>query len=356
MPATTCRADRRVELAAGKIVEEKQWLGALHDKIVDRHGDQIDADRVVAGGLDRDLDLGADAVGGGHQDRIGKAGGLEVEQAAKAADFGAGAWARRQAHQRLDQFHHAVAGIDIDAGRRVARLIHGATNRTDHPSRQGRDCSAPPTSESPGAQARARRYIGWLNDGAPEVGVEPTGTRVALDSNRLGSGWKACREPGHAVSIPNLITLGRIILVPDRGLGDHVGRDAHRLSVVPGGRDQRCRRWLPRQALPHGERAWRLSRSAGRQGADRVDLCFARHRRRAADLPGHPRRVARHHDHRRVPAGLAGRTGRCRSGRCAISKVNTVAQILLATLVLAEQGFGFDAALLSKSPWRWSPS
>jgi cardiolipin synthase (CMP-forming) len=31
-----------------------------------------------------------------------------------------------------------------------------------------------------------------------------------------------------------------------------------------------------------------------------------------------------------------------------ISKVNTVAQILLATLVLAERGFDFDAAVLSK--------
>ena len=30
-----------------------------------------------------------------------------------------------------------------------------------------------------------------------------------------------------------------------------------------------------------------------------------------------------------------------------VSKANTVAQILLATLVLAEQGFGFDAALAS---------
>ncbi len=31
-----------------------------------------------------------------------------------------------------------------------------------------------------------------------------------------------------------------------------------------------------------------------------------------------------------------------------VSKVNTVAQIVLATLVLAEQAFGFDAAILSK--------
>ena len=118
------RPDRRIELAACEIIEEKQRLGALHHKVVDRHGDEIDADRVVAGGFDRDFDFGADAVGCGDQDRVGKAGSLEIEQAAEAADFGAGPRARRCAHQRLDQFHHAVAGIDIDAGGRVARLIH----------------------------------------------------------------------------------------------------------------------------------------------------------------------------------------------------------------------------------------
>ena len=66
------RADLRIELATGEIVEEEQRLGALHDEIVDRHGDEIDADRVVAAGLDRDLELGADAVGRGHQHRIGE--------------------------------------------------------------------------------------------------------------------------------------------------------------------------------------------------------------------------------------------------------------------------------------------
>ena len=43
--------DRRslfgVELAGGEIIEEEQRLGALDDKIVDAHGDEIDADRVV---------------------------------------------------------------------------------------------------------------------------------------------------------------------------------------------------------------------------------------------------------------------------------------------------------------------
>ncbi len=81
-------ADLRIELAAGEIVEEEQRLGALHHEVVDRHGDEIDADRVVARSLDRDLDLGADAVGRGDQDRIGEAGRLEIEQAAEAADLG----------------------------------------------------------------------------------------------------------------------------------------------------------------------------------------------------------------------------------------------------------------------------
>ena len=121
------RCDRRIEFAAGKIVEEEQRFGALHDEVVDGHCDQINADRVVAGRFDRDLDLGADTVGGGDENGIGKTGRLEIEQSAKAADLGIGARARSPAHQGLDQFHQAVTGINVDAGCRVARLVHGAT-------------------------------------------------------------------------------------------------------------------------------------------------------------------------------------------------------------------------------------
>ena len=69
-------------------------------------------------GLDRDLDLGADAVGRGDQDRVLEAGGLEVEQPAEAADLGVGAGAGGGAHHRLDQIDQAVAGIDVDARNR----------------------------------------------------------------------------------------------------------------------------------------------------------------------------------------------------------------------------------------------
>ena len=132
------RADHGVELAAGKIVEKEQGLGALHDEIIDRHGNEIDADRVVAGGFDRDLDLGAYPVVRRNQDRIREARGFEVEQPAKSADFRVGARARRAAHQRLDQFHHAIAGVDIDTGGRVAPFIHESHQFAENAPRLGR--------------------------------------------------------------------------------------------------------------------------------------------------------------------------------------------------------------------------
>ena len=84
-----------VELAGGEIVEEEQRLGALHHQVVDAHGDEVDADAVVLAGLDGDLQLGADAVGGGDQQRVVVAGGLQVEQGAEAAQTRIGAGPRR---------------------------------------------------------------------------------------------------------------------------------------------------------------------------------------------------------------------------------------------------------------------
>ena len=89
-------ADLGRELSGGEVVEEEQGLRALDDDVVDAHGHEIDADRVVDARVDGDLHLGADAVIGGHQDRVLEARGLEVEQAAEPADLRigarAGAW------------------------------------------------------------------------------------------------------------------------------------------------------------------------------------------------------------------------------------------------------------------------
>jgi hypothetical protein len=68
--------DSALELAGREIIEEEQRLGALDDEVVDAHRDQIDTDAVMAVEVDRELQLGADAIIGGDQQRIAIAGGL----------------------------------------------------------------------------------------------------------------------------------------------------------------------------------------------------------------------------------------------------------------------------------------
>ena len=100
MPAIDALGDAGVELAGGEIVEEEQRLGALHDQVVDAHRDQVDADAVVPVVLDRELELGADAVVRRDQQRIGEARRLQIEEAAEAAEIGIGARAARVAFAR----------------------------------------------------------------------------------------------------------------------------------------------------------------------------------------------------------------------------------------------------------------
>jgi hypothetical protein len=65
-------------------------------------------------GRDRDLELGADAVRRGDENRILESGGLRVEEPAKAAERGVRARPRGGARQGLDAVDQPVAGIDID--------------------------------------------------------------------------------------------------------------------------------------------------------------------------------------------------------------------------------------------------
>ncbi len=70
MPPTIDAPSSGIELAGGEVVEEEQRLGALHDDVVDAHGDQVDADRIELPGFDGDLELRTDAVIGGHENRV----------------------------------------------------------------------------------------------------------------------------------------------------------------------------------------------------------------------------------------------------------------------------------------------
>ena len=110
-------ADRGIdiELAGGEIVEEEQRLGTLHQHVVDAHGDQIDADRVVAIEHLRQFQLGADAIGAGHQHRLPVAAG-QFEQRAESAESGHDFLAERARNQRFDALDDFLAGIDVHAG------------------------------------------------------------------------------------------------------------------------------------------------------------------------------------------------------------------------------------------------
>src|SRR5262249_25138370 len=113
----------RREFSAREVVEEEQRLSALHHEIVDRHGYEVDADRVVTAGLDRDLDLGADAGGGGDENRIGISGPLDVEYATEPADFRVRAGPGGGAHEGLDQFDQPIARVNVDTGFRIGQAV-----------------------------------------------------------------------------------------------------------------------------------------------------------------------------------------------------------------------------------------
>src|ERR1700733_3647162 len=108
------RHDVLVELAGCKIIQEKQWLGALNDNVVDAHGHQVDADRVVHAALNGDLQLCADAVVGGDQDRVDKPRRSEIEQSAESAKLRARARSARAASEWAYAIHDPVANIDVD--------------------------------------------------------------------------------------------------------------------------------------------------------------------------------------------------------------------------------------------------
>ena len=108
------RVDR--ELAGGVVVEEEEGFGTLHDDVVRAHGDEVDADGVVAVEFDGELELRADAVRARDEHRAWPARQVDFEEPAEAADAAQDARPVRAAGQWLDVLHQGVTRIDVDAG------------------------------------------------------------------------------------------------------------------------------------------------------------------------------------------------------------------------------------------------
>jgi hypothetical protein len=74
---------------------------------------------------------------GRHQDGVGKARSLEVEQPAEPADLRIGSGPARGAHQGFDLVDHGVARVDIDACLRIGQAVLLLLGHRRSPSPRG---------------------------------------------------------------------------------------------------------------------------------------------------------------------------------------------------------------------------
>ena len=161
-----------------------------------------------------------------------------------------------------------------------------------------------------------------------------------------GAPWERAGEPGPGLSIPNLISLGRIILVPIVVWTIILGemRGAFFLFLAAGVSDAvdgflakrfRMASELGAYLDPLADKALIVSIyvALGVAGALPISLVILVVSRDIMIISGF------------MLSWLVGKPMPIKP--LPVSKANTVAQIFLATLVLAEHGFDFDAALVS---------
>jgi glutamate-1-semialdehyde 2,1-aminomutase len=79
--------DVGIEEAGGEVVEEEERRCTLHGDVVDAVVDEVGADAGVEAELDGEFELAAYAVGGGDEDGVGVALGVECEEPGEAADL-----------------------------------------------------------------------------------------------------------------------------------------------------------------------------------------------------------------------------------------------------------------------------
>jgi cardiolipin synthase len=198
------------------------------------------------------------------------------------------------------------------------------------------DALAPPTSESPGVQAASRRY-NLATNAAPKM----PHTGVVRDRKGAATIRANLRQAGGGLSIPNLITLGRILLVPIVVWAITLGemRIAFALFLLAGISDGvdgfLAKRFHMKSELgayldPLADKALIVSIyvSLGIAGVLPIFLVILVVSRDIMIISAF------------LLAWLVGRPMPVRP--LLVSKANTVAQIVLAVLILAEQAFALQ--------------
>ena len=107
--------DVDVELAAREVVEEEQRLGARTRMSLTLIATRSMPTVSWRFERERELELGAHAVGARDQHRLAKAL-ADLDQRAEAADAAQHLGAHRALGERLDALDQRVAGVDVDAG------------------------------------------------------------------------------------------------------------------------------------------------------------------------------------------------------------------------------------------------
>ena len=129
---------RNIKRGGGKIIQKKQRFRALHNKVIDAHGNQINADCVVFVDFDGDFQLRAHAVIGGDQNRIFKIAGGQVKQTAKTAQIALGTGAACGFCQRRDGANQRIARVNVDTGLGIGKGVffvgHASLCRGNQPA------------------------------------------------------------------------------------------------------------------------------------------------------------------------------------------------------------------------------
>jgi hypothetical protein len=166
----------RIVLRHRQVIEEHQRLAAGAKTVVDGHGDEVDADRVVLARERGDLELAADAVGAGDEHRMAivaseQAGVvIEAEQAGEAAEAVEDARRVRAAQVGHHAGERLLVHVEVQAGGLVAQglLFHAGilwreTTQANFGARSVSEGSSPRLRCGLRATAPGRRTrSGWL--------------------------------------------------------------------------------------------------------------------------------------------------------------------------------------------------
>ena len=136
IPWTIWPRQVRIVAAHRHVIQENQRLSARAETVVDRHGDQVDAHGRVPAGGEGQLELGADAVGRGHQHRVAIGARKQADLVVQPEKTGESvlpvdhARRIRAPQERPDPRNRLRVGLEIHPGRAIVqRFVHECAMR-----------------------------------------------------------------------------------------------------------------------------------------------------------------------------------------------------------------------------------